>query len=34
MNKILPSIMDNTILRIIIPINITITIITTNRQNY
>ena len=33
-NKIIPSIIDNTILRIIIIIDITITIITTHRQAY
>ena len=33
-NKIIPSIIDDTILRIIIIINITITIITTNCQTY
>ena len=33
-NKIIPSIINNNILRIIFSIDITITIITTNRQTY
>ena len=34
MNKIILSIIDNTMLKIIIKINITITIITTHHQAY